>query len=79
MINNQFRSLGEFYIIIFLNKLTIVENAKTKIKKNEKKIKQNVGPWWCVYVCKSYNCRLKQIQGSSLLEVVNSKWVFFLS
>ena len=43
---------------------------------NEKKIKQDVGPWWCVHVCTSYNCRLKQIQGSSQLEVVNSKYFF---
>ena len=28
----EFRSLSEFYIIIFLNKLKIVENAGTKIK-----------------------------------------------
>jgi hypothetical protein len=61
---------------IFLNKLSIVENTK-KINK-WKKLKQNVGPWWCVHVCKSYNCRLKQIQGSSQLEVVNSKRFFFL-
>ena len=54
----------------FLNKLSIVENTK-KINK-WKKLKQNVGPWWCVHVYKSYNCRLKQIQGSSQLEVVNS-------
>jgi hypothetical protein len=61
---------------IFLNKLSIVENTK-KINK-WKKLKQNVGSWWCVHVCKSYNCRLKQIQGSSQLEVVNSKRFFFL-
>ena len=61
---------------IFLNKLSIVENTK-KINR-WKKLKQNVGPWWCVHVCKSYNCRLKQIQGSSQLEVVNSKRFFFL-
>ena len=60
---------------IFLNKLSIVENTK-KINR-WKKLKQNVGPWWCVHVCKSYNCRLKQIQGSSQLEVVNSKRFFF--
>jgi hypothetical protein len=62
---------------IFLNKLSIVENTK-KINK-WKKLKQNVGPWWCVHVCKSYNCRLKQIQGSSQLEVVNSKRCFFFN
>jgi hypothetical protein len=43
-----------------------------------KKIEQNAGPWWCVHVCKSYNCRLKQIQGSNQLEVVNSKWFFYI-
>ena len=42
-----------------------------------KKLKQNVGPWWCVHVCKSYNCWLKQIQGSSQLEVVNNKSFFY--
>jgi hypothetical protein len=34
-----------YYIIIFLNKLTIVENAK---KKMLKKLEQNAGPWWCI-------------------------------
>jgi len=74
MINNQFRSLSEFYIINFLNKLNIVEN--TNKQKKGKQLKQSVGPWWCVHACKSYNCRLKQIQGSSQLEVVNSKCFF---
>jgi len=36
----EFRSLSEFYIIIFLNKLKIIENTTTKIKKgkNQNKI-----------------------------------------
>ena len=50
----------------------ILHNYFSKIKK----IEQNAGPWWCVYVCKSYNCRLKQIQGSGQLEVANSKCFF---
>jgi hypothetical protein len=47
-------------------------------KKKLKKLEQNAGPWWCVHVCKSYNCRLTQIQGSSQLEVVNSKCFFYI-
>ena len=41
MNNNQFRSLSEFYIIIFLNKLKVVENKNKKI--NIQKLKQRVG------------------------------------
>ena len=39
MINNyNSEVLSEFYIIIFLNKLKIVENTPKKLKKNQNKI-----------------------------------------
>jgi hypothetical protein len=34
----ELRSLGEFHIIIFLNKLKIVENTPKKLKKIPQKI-----------------------------------------
>jgi hypothetical protein len=85
MNNNQFRSLSEFYIIIFLNKLKVVENKNKKI--NIKKLKQRVGPFdhiiprWSFHLM--YNsglCKLAQEQNlvddHDLFMQINVKYTY---
>ena len=41
----EFRNLSEFYIIIFLNKLKIVENTKNEKNQNKTAMAKDMGPF----------------------------------